>query len=163
MGSNELHLRRYIYLSNFLTQVKHASISSKRAVFFFLGNERCPFANDSIFWVNSVQRLDQTSWQTSDSVHKSVWMIRSVLCRTRWVAWSGSLRVVTERLRTSRVSSAAARDLFQEECLCPDTIVICIFTIFMLAEIQATFVYMLQNGRKKIFQCALVSFCSDVR
>ncbi len=34
---------------------------------FFLGNERCPFANDSIFWVNSVQRLDQTSWQTFGS------------------------------------------------------------------------------------------------
>ncbi len=42
------------------------------------------------FWVNSVQRLDQTVWQTSESVLESVWMIRLVPCRTRWVVWSGS-------------------------------------------------------------------------
>ncbi len=66
-------------------------------------------------------------------------------------------------LRTSRALSAAARDLLQEECLCLDTINIDIFTIFTLAEIQATFVYILQNRRKKIRQCAFVSLCSDVR
>ncbi len=59
-------------------QVKNASIYSKCAIYFSLANERCPFANDSFFWVNSVQRLDQTSWQTIESVRKSVWMIRSV-------------------------------------------------------------------------------------
>ncbi len=67
-------------------QVKNASIYSKRAVYFSLGDERCPFANDSYFWVNSVQRLDQTS----ESVRESVWMIRSVPCLTRWVVWSSS-------------------------------------------------------------------------
>ncbi len=46
-----------------------------------------------------------------------------------------SLRVVTESLRTSRALSAVSRDLFQEECLCLDTIHIDIFTIFTLAEI----------------------------
>ncbi len=46
-----------------------------------------------------------------------------------------SLRVVTESLRTSRALSAAARNLFQKECLCLDTINIDIFPIFTLAEI----------------------------
>ncbi len=72
-------------------QVKTASIYSKRAVYCSLGNERCPFANDSFFWVTSVQRLDQTSWRTTESVHESVWMIRSVPCRTRRVVWSRGL------------------------------------------------------------------------
>ncbi len=44
-----------------------------------------------------------------------------------------------------------------------DTINIDIFTIFTLAEIYATFVYILQNRRKKIRQCAFVSLCSNVR
>ncbi len=73
------------------------------------------------------QRLDKTSWQTSESVRESVWMIHSVPCRTRWVVWSGS-HSVTESLRTSRALSVAARDLFQEECLCLDTINIDIHT-----------------------------------
>ncbi len=45
-----------------------------------------------------------------------------------------SSEAVTESLRTSRALSAAVRDLFQEECLCLDTINMDIFTIFMLAE-----------------------------
>ncbi len=48
------------------------------------------------------------------------------------------------------VERAAACDHFQEECLCLDTIDIDIFTIFTLAEILTTFVYILQNRRKKI-------------
>ncbi len=66
-----------LYL-NTIQVKKNAYIYSKRPVYFSLSNERCPFTNDSLFWVNSVQRLDQSSWQTSDSVHKSVKMIRSV-------------------------------------------------------------------------------------
>ncbi len=45
------------------------------------------------------------------------------------------LTQITESLRTSRALSAAARDLFQEEWICLDTINIDIFTIFTLAEI----------------------------
>ncbi len=71
-------------------QVKSASIYSKHTVYFFLGDERCPFANDSFFWVNSVYRLGQSSLQPSKFVRESVWMISSVPHRTRWVVWSGS-------------------------------------------------------------------------
>ncbi len=116
-----------LYLNAIL--VKNTSIYSKHAIYFSLGNERCPFANDSFFWVNSVQRIDQTS----ESVRESVWMIRLVPCTHALSRFS--LRVVTESLKTSRALSAAARDLFQEECLCLDTINIDIFTAFMLAEI----------------------------
>ncbi len=35
----------------------------------------------------------------------------------------------------TRALNAVARDLFQEECICLDTIIIDIFTIFTLAEI----------------------------
>ncbi len=66
-----------LYL-NAIQVLKNASIYSKRAVYFSQGNERCPIREWFILWVNSVQRLDQTIWQTSESVRESVWMIRSV-------------------------------------------------------------------------------------
>ncbi len=71
-------------------QVKMLQFIPKASVYFSLGNERCPFVNDSFFWVNFVQKLDQTSWQTSESVRESVWMIRSVSCCMCRVVWSGS-------------------------------------------------------------------------
>ncbi len=50
-------------------QVKNASIYSKRAVYFSLGNERCLFENDSLFWVNSFQRLVYTQPPTHPLTH----------------------------------------------------------------------------------------------
>ncbi len=64
-------------------------------------------------------------------VNQFGWFVQFPAARAHWVVSSGSHLI----LRISRALSAAARDLFQEECICLDTINIDIFTIFTLAEI----------------------------
>ncbi len=111
-------------------QVKNASIYSKRAVYFSLDNERCPFANDSLFWVNAVQRLDQTIYQTSESfVNQFEWFVQFPAARAE------SSEAVLTQSCNRKIKNIKSLFQFQKECLCLDTISIDIFTIFSLAEI----------------------------
>ncbi len=110
---------RYFILLNAI-QVKNASIYCKCAIYFSTGQWAMPICEWFILLIKPVCRIGLRI-----SLNYSFSSLLHALSRQR--AEAG--------VRKSRVLSAAARNLFQEECFCLDTININIFIIVTLAEI----------------------------